>query len=641
MISRRTIDEIFSVARIEEVIGEFVTLKKSGSNLVGLSPFTNEKTPSFTVSPSKNIWKDFSSGKGGNVVTFLMEHEHFTYPEALRYLAKKYNIEIEEDGGENQEQIASEKKLKEALFHVLERANAFFQEQLFQTDEGQSVGLKYLYERGFTEATIRKFQIGYSPSQKDAFTSYALSQQYKKEILEKSGLSVFGELGGGVDRFRERIIFPIHSFSGRVIGFGGRILSSDKKVAKYINSPETEVYKKSDILYGIYFSKQSIIQKNECFLVEGYTDVISLHQAGIENVVASGGTSLTENQIRLIKRLTPNVTLLYDGDPAGIKAAFRGTDMLLQQGMNVRLVLFPDGEDPDSFATKNDTQAVLEFIQQNKEDFIRFKAKILAKEVENDPIGKAAVVNDIISSIALVQNLVQQESYIKECSALLRVQEEVLFRELQKTIQKKLLETSRKPVASTEEEPVFTVSTNDLEKIDPVVVMEQAILECLIKYGEQPLIIQKENGETEQVSVADYIIEQILEDEIQFKIEQHREIFEEYQNAYKNQQSIFHWTENDQLSPNLQSWLSESLIEKHIISENWQKMGIFVRDKLKTIGTYADDIILRYKWHYLNELIGEIQMELQKDEDNQSHLEKILRLKKLNQEIARKLNRSV
>ena len=357
MISRQTIDAIFSTARVEEVIGDFVSLKRSGSNLKGLSPFADEKTPSFMVSPAKQIWKDFSTGKGGNVVTFLMEHEQFTYPEALRWLAKKYNIEIEEDREQTDEQ-KEELKQRESLFIVSEFAKKYFEEQLFETEEGQNVGLSYFKERGFTKQTIEKFELGYSPAKRNAFTEAAEKKGFGKNILEASGLSIYTDSDFGIDRFRERVIFPIHSFSGRVLGFGGRILRSDIKAAKYLNSPESDIYHKSKILYGIYQSKQAILKENECLLVEGYTDVISLHQAGIENVVSSSGTALTPDQIRLIKRLTPNVIILYDGDAAGIRASFRGIDLILEQELNVKVLLFPNGEDPDSFAQKHSSEEI-------------------------------------------------------------------------------------------------------------------------------------------------------------------------------------------------------------------------------------------------------------------------------------------
>lgn len=390
MITKETIDKIFSTIRVEEIIGEYVQLKRSGTTLKGLSPFSDEKTPSFVVSPSKQIWKDFSSGKGGTAISFLMEIEGFSYPEALRYAAKKYGIEVEE----HQQQLTDEEKKnqtdKDLLYKIHEVANQFFQEQLQNTEEGQMIGLSYFKERELKGETIKKFQLGYSPERKNAFTEYALNKGYSKEILEKSGLSIFPEYSpDGVDRFRERVIFPIHGFSGRVLGFGARILKSNVKAAKYLNSPETEIYHKSNVLYGLFQSKQAISRENMCLLVEGYMDVVALHQNGIENVVASSGTSLTTEQIKLIKRLTENVTILFDGDTAGIKASFRSIDMLLTEGMNIRVLLFPEGHDPDSFSRLHPSDFVKTFITENAKDFIDFKAEILLKEADNDPIKKS------------------------------------------------------------------------------------------------------------------------------------------------------------------------------------------------------------------------------------------------------------
>ncbi|MCK4408075.1 MAG: DNA primase, partial [Bacteroidales bacterium] len=399
MISPETISAIFETARIEEVIGDFVNIKKRGVNYIGLCPFHNEKTPSFTVSPSKGIYKCFGCGKGGNSVNFIMEHERYSYPEALKYLAKKYNIEIEEEEQTPEQLQALDEQ--EGLYFVSTFAQKYFTENLFKKDEGKAIGLTYFKERDFTESTIKKFQLGYGIDKWDDFTQQALSSGYKIDYLIKTGLTISKE-NKHYDRFRGRVLFPIHNLSGKVIGFGGRILSSEKSKAKYVNSPESDIYNKSKVLYGIYFSRNAIINKNNCFLVEGYTDVISLHQAGIENVVASSGTSLTTDQIKLIKRYTPNITILYDGDEAGVKASFRGIDMILEEGMNVRIVLFPEGEDPDSYARNNHASEVQEFISKKAEDFISFKTNLLIKETKNDPIKKAALIKEIVKTIALI-----------------------------------------------------------------------------------------------------------------------------------------------------------------------------------------------------------------------------------------------
>src|SRR5690554_3298281 len=399
MITKNTIDAIFDATRVEEVIGDFVSLKKSGSNYKGLSPFTDERTPSFMVSPAKQIWKDFSSGKGGNAVSFLMEHEHFTYPEALRYLAKKYNIEIEET-----EQTDEDKQLvneKESLFLVSEFAKKYFEETLWKTDEGQSIGLSYFKERGFSKNTIEKFGLGYSPDRWEAFTAEALQKGYNLDYLEKTGLTVVKE-DKKFDRFKGRVMFPIQSLSGRVLGFGGRILGNDKKMAKYLNSPESDIYHKSKVLYGIFHVKQAISKEDSCILVEGYTDVIQMHQAGIENVVASSGTALTTDQIRLIQRLTQNVTVLFDGDAAGLRASLRGIDMILEAGMNVRVCAFPEGEDPDSMARNLSYDDLRAYLESNQTDFIRFKVNVLLKDAANDPLKKAEVIKEIVTSISKI-----------------------------------------------------------------------------------------------------------------------------------------------------------------------------------------------------------------------------------------------
>lgn len=420
---------------IVEVIGEFVQLKKRGANFIGLSPFVNEKTPSFTVSPAKGIFKDFSSGKGGSAVTFLMELEKFTYPEALKWLAKKYSIEVEEtvEHKENRE----EDNRRESLIIVSGYAAKFFHESLLETDEGKSIGLSYFKERGFSADTIKKFELGYSPDQWEAFTGQALKDGYQEEFLVNSGLSVKRDNGSLYDRYRGRVMFPIHSFTGRVIAFGGRTLKKDKNVPKYVNSPESEIYHKSNVLYGLYFAKRAIREEDNCYLVEGYADVISVHQAGIENVVASSGTSLTVEQIRLIGRLTKNITILYDGDAAGIKASLRGLDMILEEGLNVKVVLFPDGHDPDSFVQTFGTSVFKKHIEDNKKDFILYKTDILLKDAGNDPIKKAEVIREIVESISKIPDSIKASVFIKECSNQLQIDERALLSELNKMRQAK------------------------------------------------------------------------------------------------------------------------------------------------------------------------------------------------------------
>ena len=438
MITRETIDKVFETARVEEVIGDFVQLKRAGSNYKGLSPFSDERSPSFMVSPVKQIWKDFSSGKGGSVVTFLMEHEHFTYPEAIRFLANKYNIEIEETETSQEDKIEANEK--ESMYLVSEFAKTYFNDTLLNTEEGKAIGLTYFKERGFTNETIAKFGLGYSPETWDAFTKEALAKGYQLEFLEKVGLTITREDGKHFDRFKGRVMFPIQSLSGRNLGFGGRILTNDKKAAKYLNSPESEIYHKSKVLYGIFHAKQAIAKQNNCYLVEGYTDVIQMHQAGIENVVASSGTALTPDQIRLINRLTKNVTVLFDGDAAGLRASIRGIDLILEEGMNVKVCTFPDGEDPDSFARKNSHDDLVFHLENNAKDFIQFKASLLMVEANNDPIKKADLIRDMVVSISKIPDRIKREIYIQECSKIMDISEQVLVNTLAQLLQKDIAE---------------------------------------------------------------------------------------------------------------------------------------------------------------------------------------------------------
>src|SRR5688572_16443635 len=420
-------------ARIDEVVGDFVSLKRRGTSMIGLCPFYNEKTPSFNVSPARGIFKCFGCGKGGNAVNFIMEHEHYSYPEALRYLARKYNISVEED--EKAPGFDLEQLQRESLLVVTEFARKYYMQQLHETDEGKSVGLSYFHEREFTETMIEKFQLGYSPDQWRGLTDAALEAGYLLENLQKAGLTIVNE-DKKFDRFRGRVMFPVHNITGKVIAFGARILKTDPKSPKYLNSPESDIYHKSKILYGIFFAKKSIIAKDECFLVEGYTDVIALHQVGIENVVASSGTSLTVEQIRLIGRYTKNITILYDGDPAGIKASLRGIDLILEEGLNVRVVLFPDGDDPDSFSRKHNSYEVAAYINEHAQDFIRFKTGLLLKDVANDPVRKAGLIREIVETIAKIPDPIIRSTYTRECSVQMEISEQILIAELNKLVRK-------------------------------------------------------------------------------------------------------------------------------------------------------------------------------------------------------------
>ena len=526
MISKATIEKVFEIARVDEVIGDFVLLKRAGSNFKGLSPFSDERSPSFMVSPAKGIWKDFSSGKGGNSVSFVMEHEKFTYPEAIRYLAKKYNIEIEETEQTSEEkEIASE---KESLFLVSEFAASFFQEVLLNHEEGKAIGLTYFKERGFTPETIAKFRLGYSPETWDAFTKEALGKGYKLDYLEKTGLTIVGD-NKQFDRFKGRVMFPIQSMSGRVLGFGGRILTNDKKAAKYLNSPASDLYDKSKVLYGIYHAKQSIAKLNNCFLVEGYTDVIQMHQAGIENVVASSGTALTPDQIRLINRLTKNITVLFDGDAAGLRASLRGIDLILEEGMNVKVCTFPDGDDPDSLAKKTPLNELIAYLDNQAMDFIQFKASLLMKDAKNDPIKKAEVIRDMVQSISKIPDRIKQEIYVQECARIMDISESVLFSTLAQLVQKDIQELGKKQKQSTQAfEIIKTENQVTFEKTEVLPLLEKSIIEILLLYGTEDvdvenvyLKIDDKGNEVEEIEktvnkVHERIFLNLQEDEIEF-----------------------------------------------------------------------------------------------------------------------------
>ena len=575
MISKQTIDKIFSTIRVEEIIGEYVQLKRAGSNFKGLSPVHDEKSPSFIVSPSKQIWKDFSSGKGGTAISFLMEIESFTYPEALRHAAKKYGIEIEEDLRQQTPEQKQSQTDKELLYKIHEVANDFFQEQMFNTDEGKTIAYSYFKERELRDEIIRKFQLGYSPEQKNSFTEFALEKGYSKEILEKSGLSIFPENSpNGIDRFRERVIFPIHSFSGRVLGFGARILKNNVKTAKYLNSPETEIYHKSQVLYGLNQGKQAISKNNLCLLVEGYMDVIALHQSGIEHVVSSSGTALTVEQIKLIKRLTENVTILFDGDAAGIKASFRSIDMLLSESMNIRVLLFPDGDDPDSFSRKHPQDYVEKFIKNEAKDFIDFKAEILLKDAGSDPIRKAEAIRDIVKSVAFVQNALKQEVYLKEVSNKFGLSEQSLFNELnvQKQLQKQHVSPQQRQ--ETQVQPKLEKVVEFSQNIDPLLILEEKLVELMLKYGDLVLDRQDEESNQYQITVIEEIIGHFQEDDYEIQSEINRKIVEEIKQGITENElrsGNFFMTLMDE---NISGKIADALLNPHENSD-WGKHQIF------------------------------------------------------------------
>lgn len=641
MIPQETIAQIFETARVEEVVGDFVHLKKKGANLWGNCPFHNEKTPSFSVSPAKGIYKCFGCGKGGNSVNFVMDHEQMTYPEALRFLAKKYNIEIEEEE-QTDEQIA-EQNARESLLLVLGFAQKTFTSNLLKTEEGQAIGLSYFKERGFSQETIEKFELGYCFDRYDSFGNKALEAQYNKKYLVDSGLCLERD-DKLLDRFKGRVMFPIHNLSGRVIAFGGRTLRNDKKVAKYINSPETDVYHKSKIVYGIYQAKAEIIKQDNCFVVEGYTDVISLHQAGIHNVVASSGTSLTVEQIRLIKRYTNNLTIMYDGDDAGIKASFRGIDLVLEEGMNVRTVLFPDGEDPDSYSKKLDEVEFSEFIEQNQKDFIQFKAQLLAEEAKGDPIKTAALIKEIISSIALIPDPITRNLYVRQCSSIMDMDEEVLMLELNRSRRKNWKEKQRKadidagrePISVPDDEPVIKRRSNQELKKRDADFQERDIIRLLMLYSEQHIEFDVWDDEEEkvidreEVNVVDFVVTEIIEDEIGFENPLYASIFKEIAEMLEREEIPTEQHFINHPNPEVSSLAVNFFAQPHTVSERWREHNVFVQteaDKLKQSILSSISVL---KLRKLEKMISETRELMKKAEEEQL----ITLMEKLNRQLA-------
>ncbi len=622
MIKKETIDAIFEAARVEEIIGDFVQLKKAGSNYKGLSPFVNEKSPSFMVSPAKQIWKDFSSGKGGNAISFIMEHEHFSYPEALRYLANKYQIEIEETEQTDLEKQALNER--ESLFVVSEFAKKYFHDVLLKTDEGLAIGHSYFKERGFTEETIKKFQLGYSPDQWDAFTNEALAKGYKLEFLEKTGLTIVKD-DKKFDRFKGRVMFPIESMSGRVLGFGGRILTNDKKAAKYLNSPESDIYHKSKVLYGIFHAKQEIASKDNCYLVEGYTDVIQMYQAGIKNVVASSGTALTPDQIRLINRLTKNITVLFDGDAAGMRASLRGIDLILEAGMNVRVCTFPDGDDPDSFARKTPIDELQHYLKENATDFIRFKANLLMKDAGNDPIKKADVIRDIVVSISKVPDYIQREVYVQECASIMDISEDVLFSTLAQIGKKELQEANKKFVQDKKMEVVKSTPEENKEKVDIIYLLERKIIEILLIYGnyeelfdEHELTVEDDKVVTQKKRVKRKVFDKVFlslqEDEVEMSNAKFQLIFKDILTFYHVNET---WNlENylTQVKPELADEITSIIMdeEKHNL-HNWEKQNIFVRSKDSSVQQYVTETILTLRSYLIFGVIEGLKKQIQEN----------------------------
>ncbi|OCB74493.1 DNA primase [Flavobacterium crassostreae] len=627
MISQATIDTVFETARVEEVIGDFVNLKRAGSNFKGLSPFSDERSPSFMVSPAKGIWKDFSSGKGGNAVAFLIEHSHFTYPEAIRYLANKYNIEIEETELTDAEKANTD--LRESMYLVSEFAKEYYHKTLLKSEEGKAIGLSYFKERGFTPETIEKFSLGYSPETWDALTKEALGKGYKLEFLESTGLTIARE-DRPFDRFKGRVMFPIQSMSGRVLGFGGRILTNDKKAAKYLNSPESDIYHKSKVLYGIFQAKQAIAKLNNCYLVEGYTDVIQFHQAGIQNVVASSGTALTPDQIRLVNRLTKNITVLFDGDAAGLRASIRGIDLILEEGMNVKICTFPDGEDPDSFAKNNSHEALVAYLEANSKDFIQFKASLLMDEAKNDPIKKADLIRDMVFSISKIPDRIQREIYIQECSRIMDISEQVLVSTLAQLKQKGEIEETKK---HQKEQKAFQVVKNEnpaaMEKVDILYRLERKIIEILLLYGdkteafEDTFMRTNPDGEIEMVTeMKEYKVFQkiylsLQEDEVELANPLFRAIFNDLIHFYLQNDSFNLEQYLMHLQPEFAQEVTDVLMEEErLVMHNWEGQNIFPKSKTDTIVQNVSETILTLRWYLVGGIIESLKSTIAPDVDN-------------------------
>ena len=637
--------------RVEEVIGDFVQLKRAGSNYKGLSPFSNERTPSFMVSPVKQIWKDFSSGKGGNAIAFLMEHEHFTYPEAIRYLAKKYHIDIEETQQSSEEKAQADER--ESLYIVSEYAQQYFQDTLFNTEAGKAIGMTYFKERGFTEETIQKFRLGFSPDEWTAFTDTALAKGYQLEFLEKTGLTIVNG-DRKFDRFKGRVMFPIHSMSGRVLGFGGRILTNDKKQAKYLNSPESEIYHKSKVLYGIFFAKQAIAKADNCYLVEGYTDVIQMHQKGIENVVASSGTALTQDQIRLIHRLTPNITVLYDGDAAGLRASIRGVDLILEQGMNVKVCTFPEGDDPDSFAHKTAYEDLVLYLENNATDFIRFKASLLMQEAQNDPIKKAETIRDMVESISKIPDLIKREVYVRECATIMDISEQVLFSTLAQILKKDFYEGQKVERKQSTMQVVQTPEETQKRTINRLEVLEHDLIKILLSKGNEDcvftdtILVEEENGDLKEkqiqqtLKVYEKVFLELQEDEIEFANPDFKQIYDQLMTMFQEDASYDVSRLANELPVELSAKVSDLEMEdefRHL--DNWLKRDIVAKEKDRDLNRIISDIILNIRllliMHLINNLAEKTRTEIT-DEERKSIMEEVIGYNQLKTILGKRLN---
>ena len=615
MIPKFTIDKIIDAARVEDVIGDFITLKKRGSNLLGLCPFHGEKSPSFTVSPAKGIYKCFGCSKSGTAVNFIMDHESLSYPEALKYLANKYGIEVVEKEVTNEEK--AQQNEKESLYIVMQYAQKYFTDLLLNDDLGRSIGLGYFTERGFSQATIDKFQLGYSSEERRKFSETAVKNSYKPEYLVKTGMAILSNnhvegnpitVADIFDRYTGRVMFPIHNITGKVIGFGGRILTNDKKQAKYINSPQTDIYDKSKTLYGLFQAKKTIIQEDTCFLVEGYTDVISMHQSGIENVVASSGTSLTVEQIKLIHRFTKNITILYDGDLAGIKASFRGIDLILEEGMNVRVLLFPDGDDPDSYSKKVTNDEFKAFIKSNSKDFIAFKTSLLYQEAENDPIKRAELIKDIVESIAVIPDAINRSVYVKECSKIMDIGEQILHIAINKIIRKKgtknQVPSSNYPLDETytedvqiEEEPKDVVLDNE----------EKDLLQLMMQYGNVVIDVEAEDSDSVQksipLSVCEFIIFELWRDNLQFINPLYQSVLDECQHYLEQGNIPSVQTFLNHENPVISNFALTIASFSEVVSPGWEKFGVDVPLEIHALKKGIDHRLFSLKARRLNSIL--------------------------------------
>jgi DNA primase len=647
LISKNTIQKVFETALVEEVIGDFVQLKKSGSNFKGLSPFSEERTPSFMVSPAKQIWKDFSSGKGGTVITFLMEHEQFTYPEAIKYIANKYNIEVEETQ-KTAEQI-SEDNEKESLFLISDYAKNHFKKNLF-LDEGKTIALSYLKEREFNDSTIEKFEIGYSVKKIDDFSSNAIKAGYKINYLEKTGLTIVKE-SNNIDRFRGRIIFPIRSMSGRVLGFGGRILGASKNIAKYINSPESLIYQKSKVLYGIFESKQSIVKEDNCYLVEGYTDVIKMYQCGITNVVASSGTALTESQIRLINRLTKNITVVFDGDEAGSRATLRGIDLILEQGMNVKICNLPKNEDPDSFVSEKNLDEVKLYFEENSKDFIVYKASLLLNESNNDPVKKAGVIRDMVESIAKISDQIKQEIYVKQCSSIMDISEQVLYSTLAQIRKQDFNSQKKKPKKVFQPISLVKGHKNKIE-VNALYELEKKIIEILLLYGnesidfEEEVFSQNEEGVSEtnlskrSLKVFEKVYMDLHLDEMEFSNDDFKNIYFNIIECFNENKEISIEKFMNKLSENQQLEVTNIIMdnEKYFL-HNWEKNNIYPKSKKNSLSQLTIETILNLRCFLIDKKVNGFKDKSLNNNITDSVLEEVVNYSNLKKLLSEKLNR--